>query len=294
MSHYSPARTNMDAADLNPSARQRSVRVQIPRWAQAASNSTMRNNAEAARAMIRDGQHHGNTSNLAPGHVQANLAVVPASLAFDFLLFATRNPKPCPLVEVVETGVEARRTAPGSDLRTDLPGYRLFVDGEHVDSASDATTWWREDMVAFLLGCSFSFDAALLKAGIPVRHTELGRNVSMYVTDQQCEPAGPFSAPLVVSMRPLPEHLVESATELTASYGHAHGGPIHVGDPTEIGIADITSPDFGDSVPILDGEVPAFWACGVTPQLAIARARPEVAISHEPGSMFITDLSDGL
>lgn len=252
----------------------------------------MKSEAVATRELIRSGRHRGPTAHLAPGHVQANLAVVPRALAFDFLLFATRNPKPCPLIEVIDVGVEAKRSAPGSDLRTDLPGYRLFVDGRHVDSAPDATGWWRDDMVAFLFGCSFSFDAALVRAGIPVRHLHLGCNVPMFITNRQCEAAGPFSGPLVVSMRPLPEDLVASATELTESYGHAHGGPVHVGDPADIGIDDVAAPDFGDTVPVLAGEVPAFWACGVTPQLAIAEAEAEVAITHEPGSMFITDLVD--
>lgn len=230
---------------------------------------------------------------LAPGHVQANLLAVPSAIAFDFLLFATRNPKPCPIIEVVEApSVEAHRTAAGSDVRTDLPAYRLWRDGEHVNSGSDARDWWREDLVTFLLGCSFSFDAALVRADLPVRHLESNSNVPMFVTDRPCDPAGPFWGPLVVSMRPMPRDLVEQATAITSAYAHAHGGPVHIGDPAEIGIADLSAPEFGDSVVVREDEVPMFWACGVTPQMAVRNAAPDLAISHEPGCMFVTDLSD--
>ena len=243
-----------------------------------------------ARLAIRAGEHTGPTAHLAPGCVQANLVVLPRATASDFVEFAARNPKPCPVVEVVEQGTEAVRTAPGSDLRTDVPRYRLFVDGVHTDSATDATGWWRDDLVSVLLGCSFSFDAALLRAGLPVRHIEQGCNVPMYIADRQCDPAGNFAGLLVVSMRPMPADMVERARRITEAYPKAHGGPVHVGDPAVLGIANLHSPDFGDPVDIRDGEIPMFWACGVTPQLAIANARPEIAITHEPGHMFITDL----
>ena len=216
--------------------------------------------------------------------------VLPRAVATDFVAFAARNPKPCPIVEVVEQGTEAVLAAPGSDLRSDLPRYRLFVDGLHTESATDATAWWRDDLVSVLLGCSFSFEAALMRAGLPVRHIERGCNVPMYVADRRCEPAGNFAGPLVVSMRPMPTALVEQARRITEAYPQAHGGPVHVGDPTQLGIADLGTPDFGDPVDIHTGEVPMFWACGVTPQLAIANAAPEIAITHEPGHMFITDL----
>ena len=227
---------------------------------------------------------------MAPGCVQTNLVTLPRAVASHFLAFAVHNPKPCPIVEVVEQGTEAVRTAPGSDLRFDVPRYRLFVDGAHTDSATDATDWWRDDLVSVLLGCSFSFEAALLRAGLPVRHIEQGCNVPMYVTDRQCVPAGDFAGPLVVSMRPMPAALVEQARRITEAYPQAHGGPVHLGDPGGLGITDLGIPDFGDPVDIHDGEVPMFWVCGVTPQLAIANAAPEIAITHEPGHMFITDL----
>ena len=246
--------------------------------------------AREARLAIRAAKHTGPTAHLAPGCVQANLVVLPRAVASDFVAFATRNPKPCPIVEVVEHGTEAVSTAPGSDLRTDVPRYRLFLDGTHADSATDATGWWRDDLVSVLLGCSFSFEDALMRAGLPVRHIEQSRNVPMYVTDRQCEPAGDFAGPLVVSMRPMPSRRVEQARQVTAAYPQAHGGPVHAGDPAELNIADLQAPDFGDPVDIRDGEVPVFWACGVTPQLAIVNAAPEIAITHEPGHMFITDL----
>lgn len=222
--------------------------------------------------------------------MQANLVVLPGAVASDFIAFAERNPKPCPIVEVVEFGTGAVNSAPGSDLRTDLPRYRLFVDGTHTGSATDATAWWRDDLVSVLLGCSFSFEAALMRAGLPVRHIEQGRNVPMYITDRACEPAGDFAGPLVVSMRPMPAAMVEQARRITGAYPQAHGGPVHAGDPAGLGITDVSQPDFGDPVDIHDGEVAVFWACGVTPQLAIANAAPEIAITHEPGHMFITDL----
>ena len=257
----------------------------------AARVATREDPARQARLEIRTGGHTGPTAHLAPGCVQANLVVLPRAVASDFVAFATRNPKPCPIVEVIEHGTEAVSSAPGSDLRTDIPRYRLFIDGTHTDSAADATAWWRGDLVSVLLGCSFSFEAALMRAGLPVRHIEQGRNVPMYITDRPCEPAGDFAGPLVVSMRPIPAELVEQARRITEDYPQAHGGPIHAGDPAGLGIADLHSPDFGDAVDIHAGEVPTFWACGVTPQLAIANAAPEIAITHEPGHMFITDLT---
>ncbi len=251
---------------------------------------TRAGSAQQARSAIRAGEHTGHTAHLAPGCVQANLVVLPRAVASDFVDFAGRNPKPCPIVEVVEQGIEAMHSAPGSDLRTDVPRYRLFVDGVHTDSAADAIGWWRNDLVSVLLGCSFSFEAALMRARLPVRHIEQGCNVPMFVTDRQCVPAGEFAGPLVVSMRPMPAELVEQARQITEAYPAAHGGPVHVGNPSDLGIADLHAPDFGDPVDIYQGEVPMFWACGVTPQLAIASAAPEIAITHEPGHMFITDL----
>lgn len=233
------------------------------------------------------------TPGLAPGYVQANLVVLPAAIAFDFLLFCQRNPKPCPILDVTDLGSpEPKQIAPGADIRTDLPRYRIFRQGEWVEETTDITRFWREDWVAFLLGCSFSFEKAMQNAGLPVRHIEEQKNVPMYRTTVDCVPGGIFSGPLVVSMRPLPSHQVMRAVEVTRRYPKAHGAPVHIGNPGAIGIGDLAQPDYGDAVSIRGDEVPVFWACGVTTQAAILHAKPEFAITHAPGYMFVSDLQD--
>jgi len=244
-----------------------------------------------ARAAFRAGLRT-TTAGWAPGYAQANLIAVPADLAGDLRDFAERNPKPCPLLDVTEPGATGTRLAEHADLRTDLPGYRVWLDGECVAEVADAREFWRDDIVAFLIGCSFTFEGALIEAGIPVRHLVEGTNVSMYATDRPCEPAGRLTGPLVVSMRPIPAHLVEAASEITSHYPDVHGAPIHSGDPAALGIADLSTPDFGDPVPIGPDDVPVFWACGVTPQAAVMASRPPFAISHAPGHMFVTDVPD--
>jgi uncharacterized protein YcsI (UPF0317 family) len=229
------------------------------------------------------------TSGLAAGYEQANLVVVPQHHAFDFLLFATRNPQACPLLDVVEGGVEPA-VAPGADLRTDLPAYRVWRDGAVVAEPDDVVQHWRPDLVSFLLGCSFTAEHVLLGAGIPLRHVAQGRNVAMYDTDRVCRSAGVFRGRLVVSMRPVPVELVDRVSRLSATLPSAHGAPVHVGDPAALGIADLSSPDYGDPVDVLPGEVPVFWACGVTPQNALRHSGIELAITHAPGHMFLTDL----
>jgi uncharacterized protein YcsI (UPF0317 family) len=232
------------------------------------------------------------TAAWAPGYVQANLVVLPRDVAFDFMLFAQRNPKPCPVLDVTEPGRPVTCLAPGADLRTDLPAYRVWSRGECVAETADVTRYWREDLMAFLIGCSFTFERALTAAGVPVRHLEQGGNVPMFVTSGRCRPAGIFSGPLVVSMRPIPAALIPAATSVTARYPAMHGAPVHVGSPAALGIADLSKPDFGDPVTCRDGDVPVFWACGVTPQVALASARPAFAITHAPGHMLITDVPD--
>jgi uncharacterized protein YcsI (UPF0317 family) len=245
------------------------------------------------RKEIREGRWRNPTAGLAPGYAQANLVVVPKDYAYDFLLFCQRNPKPCPLLDVTDPGDPVPRyAAPGADLRTDLPRYRVYRDGELVEERSEVSGLWRDDLVAFLLGCSFTFEAALLRAGVPVRHLECGCNVPMYVTRVACRPAGAFAGPLVVSMRPVPVHQVARVFEVCARYPRAHGTPVHVGDPAALGIRDLARPDFGDPVPVRGGEVPVFWACGVTPQAVAAAARLPFMIAHSPGHMFLTDLRD--
>jgi uncharacterized protein YcsI (UPF0317 family) len=244
------------------------------------------------RERIRKGEWTGPTVGCSDGYVQANLVVLPQRLAGDFLLFCERNPGPCPLLEATRPGeYEPVDTAPGADLRTDLPRYRIYEDGSLRAEVTSLLGIWNEDLVAFLLGCSFTFDDLLLKAGIPVRHREEGRNVSMYVTSRACAPAGPFTGPLVVSMRPIPAALVARATEITARLPLAHGAPVHVGDPLAIGISDLSRPDFGDSVTVAPDEVPVFWACGVTPQAVALEAKPDLMLTHAPGHMFLTDLA---
>jgi uncharacterized protein YcsI (UPF0317 family) len=247
----------------------------------------------AVRAACRSGALAGPTPGLALGFVQANLVVLPRDWAFDFLLFCQRNPKPCPLLDVTEPGdPEPRAVAPGADLRTDLPAYRVWRNGELVAEPTDVHDHWRDDLVGFVIGCSFTFENALLDAGVPVRHVEQNVNVPMYRTNVPCKPAGRFAGPMVVSMRPLtPAHAIQ-ATRICGKFPLAHGAPVHFGDPAGLGIADITKPDFGDPVEIRAGETPVFWACGVTPQAAVMHAKPPFAITHQPGHMFLTDLRD--
>src|SRR6266540_758462 len=239
------------------------------------------------RCLARSGELSGPTAGLAMGFVQANLVVVPRDLAFDFLLFCQRNPKPCPLLDVTEAGSpEPRLVAPGADLRTDLPRYRVYRDGELTDEPTDLRGWWRDDFVGFLLGCSFTFESALLQAGVPVRHLEQGCNVPMYRTNLACRPAGVFNGPMVVSMRPLTPAQAVTATRVCGRFPRAHGVPVHFGDPAVIGIRDVSKPDFGDPVEVRSGEVPVFWACGVTPQAVAMQVRPPFLITHKPGHMF--------
>jgi uncharacterized protein YcsI (UPF0317 family) len=242
------------------------------------------------RRVCRGEQWLGPTAALAPGYAQANLVVVPKEHAFDFLLFAHRNPRPCPVLAVTDPGrFDIPELAAGADLRTDLPRYRVWEEGELVDEPTDILNWWRDDLVSFLIGCSFTFDAALVEAGVPVRHMEAGTNVPMYGTNRPCRPAGRFEGPLVVSMRPFSPEQVEVARSVTRQFPHFHGEPVHAGDPLDLGIRDLNRPDFGNPVPINKGEVPVFWACGVTPQCALMNARLPIAITHSPGHMFVTD-----
>jgi len=245
----------------------------------------------AARRLFRAGLQVP-TPGWAPGYAQANLIAVPRALAYDLLLFAQRNPKPCPVLDVTEPGQASTVLAPGADLRTDVPAYRIWRDGECVAEVGDATPYWRDDLVAVLIGCSFTFEQALLEAEVPVRHLTERRNVHMFRTKLACRPAGALAGPLVVSMRPIPAPLVARAVQVTGHYPAVHGAPVHVGNPAELGIADLSRPDFGEPVTVNDGEVPVFWACGVTPQAAVIASRPEFAISHAPGHMFITDVRD--
>lgn len=231
------------------------------------------------------------TSGWSAGWAQANIISLPRADAFDFLLFAQRNPKPCPILDVLDAGEVSGPILDG-DIRTDIPLYRVYRQGELVEEVPDVTAHWRGDLVTFLLGCSFTFEHPLVEAGVPVRHQAAGRNVAMYRTSRDCRSAGRFSGPLVVSMRGIPTHQVADAVRISARYPAVHGAPVHVGDPAALGIADLATPDFGDAPVLEPGDVPVFWACGVTPQAVVMASRPELAICHAPGHMLITDARD--
>jgi uncharacterized protein YcsI (UPF0317 family) len=243
------------------------------------------------RLRIRAGDFSGNTAGLAPGNVQANLVILPQALAHDFLRFAQANPKPCPVLAVSEAG-DPRLPGLGEDLdiRSDLPRYRVWRGGELVEEPLDLFHVWRDDLVSFALGCSFSFEQALVDDGIELRHISCGSNVPMYRTSILCTPAGPFAGPLVVSMRPLKPKDAIRAIQITSRFPSVHGAPVHIGLPAAIGIDDLAKPDYGDAVPVKGDELPVFWACGVTPQAVIAQVRPDFCVTHAPGCMLITDL----
>ncbi|GAA3582682.1 putative hydro-lyase [Amycolatopsis ultiminotia] len=244
-----------------------------------------------ARALFRAGTERP-TTGWADGYTQTNLIAVPQDWAEDVHEFCRRNPQPCPVLDVSAPGDPATQLAPDADLRTDLPRYRVWHNGALTGEVTDATGLWRSDMVAFSIGCSFTFETGLRAAGIPLRHAEQGRNVSMYVTNVQCEPAGRLYGPMVVSMRYLPAERVAEAVRISGAMPAVHGAPVHVGDPAELGITDLDRPDFGEPVAAEPGDVPVFWACGVTPQAALMASQPPFAITHAPGYMFLTDKQD--
>lgn len=244
----------------------------------------------AVRLACREGRFSQPTHGQAPGCEQANLVILPADWADEFLRFCVRNPKPCPVLGVTEPGeVTMQGVAEGLDLRHDLPRYRIWRDGVLVEEPDSVAHAWRDDLVAFALGCSFGFESALHAAGLTPRHMQTGSNVPMFRTSIPCIPAGRFHGPLVVSMRPYTARAAIEAVQITARHPASHGAPVHLGDPSLIGIADVMRPDYGDAVPVEPGEMPVFWACGVTPQAAIAAARPPFAITHAPGFMLVTD-----
>jgi uncharacterized protein YcsI (UPF0317 family) len=242
-----------------------------------------------ARQLIRTKQHRGPTAELAPGYVQANLVAVPAEDAADFRLLCARNPVPCPLLDETAPGVVSSAWAAESDLRTDIPGYRLWRDGALAERVDDARAIWRDDLVAFLIGCSFTFEWALAEAGLASRHSVCGRNVPMYRTSVPLAPAGRLHGHMVVSMRPYAESQIERVRAITRPFVETHGEPFAWGDPHRLGIRDLSQPDEGDPVPFEPGEVPVFWGCGVTPQVVAVESRMPYVITHEPGRMFVTD-----
>ncbi|EMC1590740.1 MULTISPECIES: putative hydro-lyase [Acinetobacter] len=246
-----------------------------------------------ARLKIRAGFDKP-TAGMAAGMTQVNMISVPKEWAYDFLLYAHRNPQSCPVLDVLEEGIYATKLAADSDIRTDFPRYRVWKDGEMVDEVTDASEIYNAhpDLVTFLIGCSFSFETALQEAGIEVRHIHDDTNVPMYLSNIKCEPAGRISGNMVVSMRPIPSHQISEAVKITARMPSVHGAPVHIGHPESLGIKDVNKPDFGDASRIEAGEIPVFWACGVTPQAAVMNSKIPFAISHAPGYMFITDIPD--
>lgn len=247
------------------------------------------------RLACREGSMQGPTAGFADGYVQCNLVILPADLSNDFLRFCQLNPKPCPLIGVSGVGDPHLPTlGEDLDIRTDLPSYRVWRRGELSEEVTDICGHWRDDMVAFLLGCSFSFEEALIADGLKVRHIELGRNVPMYRTTIETVPTGIFRGPLVVSMRPFTPADAIRAIQITSRYPAVHGAPVHIGKPELLGITDLSRPDYGDAVDIGENELPVFWACGVTPQALLAAAKLDFAITHSPGCMLVTDLRNSL
>ncbi len=245
------------------------------------------------RGAIRAGAYTSHTAGLGPGYLQANLAIMPQSHALDFMRFCQRNPKPCPLTGVSDTGNPMMFTLGADiDIRKDVPAYNIYRNGVLDGSATDITDLWQDDFVAFALGCSFTFEHALTQAGIPLWHIEENKTVPMYRSGIDTVPAGPFSGKMVVSMRMIPEARVDEVAAISRRYPLAHGAPVHWGDPAGIGIQDLSRPDWGDAAPYVPGHVPVFWACGVTPQVAIENAGLPICITHKPGAMLITDVSE--
>lgn len=247
---------------------------------------------DAVRAEIRAARYQGHTAGLGPNRLQANLAILPAEYALDFMRFCQRNPKPCPLVGVSDTGDPMMRTLGEIDIRSDLPAYYVYRSGALAETVTDLMALWQDDYVAFALGCSFTFEHALMAAGLPLWHVDANATVPMFASSLQTVPAGPFGGQMVVSMRMIPEARVDEVINISRRYPMAHGGPVHWGDPEAIGITDLSQPEWGDAAPVLAGHVPMFWACGVTPQVAIQRAKLPLAITHKPGHMLITDVAD--
>lgn len=247
----------------------------------------------AFRQLIREGKFTEPTSGYCPGFAQANLIILPKEEAYDFLLFAQRNPKACPLLEVTDVGERLTKyVAKDCDIATDFPKYWIYRDGVKVEEVTDISSYWQDDFVAFVIGCSFSFESEMIDAGIEIRHNTMGCNVPMYITNIDCVPAGRFSGKMVVSMRPIPSNQLVKTVTVTAALPKVHGSPIHIGDPKEIGITDVAHPDFGDPVEIRPGETTVFWPCGVTPQSIVMNVKPKLAITHAPGHMLVTDVKN--
>lgn len=257
------------------------------------TNPYKNSSPKEVRKLIAEGKIDCQTSGMCDGYAQANLCILPKKYAYDFLLFCQRNPQSCPLLEVGDAGNKFLNTsAPGCDITKEVPKYRIWKNGELVTETTDISQYWQDDLVTFVIGCSFSFEAPLMAAGIDVRNISENHNVPMYLTNIDTKPAGIFSGKMVVSMRPIPYDQVVRATTITAKVPKVHGAPIHIGAPEVIGIKDIGKPDFGEPSTIKAGEVPVFWCCGVTPQSVVMNSKPDFCITHAPGHMLITDIPE--
>lgn len=256
---------------------------------------SLENRAALSPAVAREQFRKGlvqPTAGFSAGYAQANLIIVPKAQAFDVLLFTQRNPKSCPLLGVLDAGEVTGELLVGGDIRTDVSQYVVYENGVKIAEPTDLLAYWREDLVTFIIGCSFTFEAALMEGGITIAHIDQGVNVPMYKTNVRSASSGSMSGPMVVSMRPIPASQVADAVRITSRYPAVHGAPVHIGNPEELGIKDLSAPDFGDPVHVPDGHIPVFWACGVTPQAAVMESRPALAIGHAPGHMLITDARD--
>lgn len=244
------------------------------------------------RAAIRAGEIDFPTAGMSRGYAQANLIILPPEYAADFEEYAKLNPFPCPILEIIKGEQPLTHDmGEGGNICSDIPRYRIYRDGVwDGKEITDVTEYWKEGYVGFLIGCSFSFEEALMAAGIEVRHIAQGRNVPMYKTNIQTVKAGPFEGPMVCSMRPMTPENAQKAYDITVKMPNVHGAPVHMGDAAEVGVADVMKPDYGEAVDIYEGEIPVFWPCGVTPQAAVENAKPPIAITHAPGHMFITDI----
>ena len=250
-------------------------------------------NLSQVRAAIRSGDYTAHTAGLGTGYLQANLAIMPQEYALDFMRYCQRNPKPCPLTGVSDTGSPILFTmGDGIDVRTDVPAYNIYRHGELTETVTNLISYWQDDFVAFALGCSFTFEHALRAAGLPVWHIENNTTVPMFRSNIDTVPAGPFHGKMAVSLRAIPNDRVDEVVEISRQFPLAHGAPVHVGDPSAIGITHIDRPHWGDPAPLPDGHTPVFWACGVTPQIAIEHAQLPICITHKPGHMLITDIAE--
>ncbi|MGB3386820.1 MAG: putative hydro-lyase [Pseudaminobacter sp.] len=266
------------------------VLTKVPEAAQVSKSDLEGLGPKEIRSIIRQGRWTGGTEGLARGYAQANLIILPKEVALEFLIFCQRNPKPCPIVEVTDPGSPMVTQVANADLRTDLPRYSVYKDGKLIDQPSDITKYWRDELVGFLIGCSYSFEEALLNAGIPLRHQEENKIVSVYTTDVPCVPAGRFAGPMVVSMRPIKNHQLVRASQVTSRFPATHGAPVHVGDPSLIGV-DLNKTDFDTGVfELAEDDVPVFWGCGGTPQAVALASKIDFMITHKVGHLFVTDM----